>query len=96
MYYKSLKFYLQVYGVAQALVSIGYEHSTCKQIVWETQTATLQAFDVDISDVGGWSLDVHHHYNFNEGTFILTTFQAHNVLFNFFHFFWLFIKKYVN
>nr|XP_018915751.1 PREDICTED: teneurin-a isoform X2 [Bemisia tabaci] len=57
----------KVYGVAQALVSIGYEHSTCKQIVWETQTATLQAFDVDISDVGGWSLDVHHHYNFNEG-----------------------------
>jgi hypothetical protein len=22
---------------------------------------------VDISDVGGWSLDIHHHYNFHEG-----------------------------
>jgi subtilisin-like proprotein convertase family protein len=24
---------------------------------------------VDISDVGGWSLDIHHHYNFHEGNF---------------------------
>lgn len=29
--------------------------------------AVLQGFDVDISDIGGWSLDVHHHYNFHEG-----------------------------
>lgn len=31
--------------------------------------AVLQGFDVDISDIGGWSLDVHHHYNFHEGKF---------------------------
>lgn len=35
--------------------------------MWEVQTAVLQGFDVDISDIGGWSLDVHHHYNFHEG-----------------------------
>jgi hypothetical protein len=35
--------------------------------VWETQTATLAGFDVDISDIGGWGLDIHHHYNFHEG-----------------------------
>ena len=57
----------KVYGVAQAKISVGYEHSTCPVIVWETQTAILQGFDVDISDVGGWSLDIHHHYNFHEG-----------------------------
>ncbi|BES99420.1 EGF-like domain [Nesidiocoris tenuis] len=57
----------KVYGVAQAKISVGYEHSTCSNIVWETQTAILQGFDVDISDVGGWSLDIHHHYNFHEG-----------------------------
>ena len=56
--------------MAQAKISVGYEHSTCPNIVWETQTATLQGFDVDISDVGGWSLDIHHHYNFHEGNFI--------------------------
>lgn len=48
-------------------MSIGYEYKTCNQIVWEVQMAVLQGFDVDISDIGGWSLDVHHHYNFHEG-----------------------------
>ncbi|XP_024941633.1 teneurin-a isoform X3 [Cephus cinctus] len=57
----------KVYGVAQARISIGYQHSTCPSIIWETQTATMQGFDVDISDVGGWGLDIHHHYNFHEG-----------------------------
>ncbi|XP_011500847.1 PREDICTED: teneurin-a isoform X2 [Ceratosolen solmsi marchali] len=57
----------KVYGVAQARISIGYEYSSCASIIWETQTATLQGFDVDISDVGGWGLDIHHHYNFHEG-----------------------------
>uniref|UniRef100_A0A8D8XG00 Tenascin-like protein n=1 Tax=Cacopsylla melanoneura TaxID=428564 RepID=A0A8D8XG00_9HEMI len=57
----------KVYGVAQCKISIGYKHESCSSIVWETQTCTLQGFDVDISDIGGWSLDVHHHYNFHEG-----------------------------
>lgn len=57
----------KVYGVALARISVGYQHSTCSEIVWETQTAKLQGFDVDISDIGGWGLDIHHHYNFHEG-----------------------------
>ncbi|XP_068081732.1 teneurin-a [Anabrus simplex] len=57
----------KVYGVAQARISVGYQYSSCPSVIWETQTAMLQGFDVDISDVGGWSLDVHHHYNFHEG-----------------------------
>jgi teneurin len=57
----------KVYGVALARISVGYQHKTCKEIVWETQTAKLQGFDVDISDIGGWGLDIHHHYNFHEG-----------------------------
>jgi hypothetical protein len=57
----------KVYGVATARVSVGYEYTTCASIVWETQTVAMQGFDVDISDVGGWSLDIHHHYNFHEG-----------------------------
>ncbi|XP_038105737.1 teneurin-a isoform X4 [Culex quinquefasciatus] len=57
----------KVYGTAVARISIGYKHSTCKDIIWETQTAKLQGFDVDISDIGGWGLDIHHHYNFHEG-----------------------------
>lgn len=57
----------KVYGVVQAKVSIGYHHSTCEDPVWETQTADIKGFDVDISDIGGWGLDIHHHYNFHEG-----------------------------
>lgn len=57
----------KVYGTAEAKVSVGYEHSTCEEPIWETQTAVLKGFDVDISDIGGWGLDIHHHYNFHEG-----------------------------
>lgn len=57
----------KVYGVSIARISVGYQYSTCAQPVWETQTAKLQGFDVDISDIGGWGLDIHHHYNFHEG-----------------------------
>lgn len=56
-----------MYGVAVAKISIGYKHLGCAEPVWETRTATLQGFDVDISDIGGWGLDIHHHYNFHEG-----------------------------
>ncbi|KAG8234383.1 hypothetical protein J437_LFUL015147, partial [Ladona fulva] len=57
----------KVYGVATARVSVGYEYEGCDAIVWEPRTALMRGFDVDVSDVGGWSLDVHHHYNFHEG-----------------------------
>ncbi|XP_055911433.1 teneurin-a isoform X2 [Eupeodes corollae] len=57
----------KVYGVTIARISVGYQHSTCKSPVWTTQTAKLQGYDVDISDIGGWGLDIHHHYNFHEG-----------------------------
>ncbi|XP_011183401.2 teneurin-a isoform X2 [Zeugodacus cucurbitae] len=57
----------KVYGVTIARISVGYQHSTCKTPVWITQTAKLQGYDVDISDIGGWGLDIHHHYNFHEG-----------------------------
>ena len=61
----------KVYGISQAKVSVGYKHSTCHRIIWETQTAILHGFDVDISDIGGWGLNIHHHYNFHEGMLYL-------------------------
>ncbi|XP_017133368.1 teneurin-a isoform X5 [Drosophila elegans] len=57
----------KVYGVTVARISVGYQHSTCQSPVWIAQTAKLQGYDVDISDIGGWGLDIHHHYNFHEG-----------------------------
>ncbi len=58
---------MQVYGITHAKVSIGYQYSTCTKIMWEIHAATMKGFEVDTSDIGGWSLDVHHHYNFHEG-----------------------------
>ncbi|KAL7643035.1 UNVERIFIED_CONTAM: hypothetical protein RMT77_006324 [Armadillidium vulgare] len=57
----------KVYGEALAEVSVGYEYMPCSQIVWETQTVTMYGFHMDISDIGGWNLNIHHMYNFEAG-----------------------------
>lgn len=57
----------RVYGVATALVKIGYEYTDCKDIMWDVQTTKLSGNDMSISEVGGWNLDIHHRYNFHEG-----------------------------
>jgi len=57
----------KVYGLAFARVAIGYEYANCVEPIWTLRTVTLKGFDVDIADVGGWNLDIHHHYNFHEG-----------------------------
>lgn len=44
--------------------------------MWEIHAATMKGFEVDTSDIGGWSLDVHHHYNFHEG---LYSSRAHKI-----------------
>ncbi|KAF0307676.1 Teneurin-a [Amphibalanus amphitrite] len=57
----------KVYGMAQAHVSVGYEYSDCAAIVWDTRVLPIPGFRMDISDIGGWNLDIHHMYNFHEG-----------------------------
>ena len=58
---------LQVYGVTDARVEVGYQYRDCAAAVRVTQLARLQGFPVDISQVGGWNLDIHHHYNPHQG-----------------------------
>ena len=61
-------FYRQkVYGVTGAKVSVGYQHTGCSSIIWEHQTVKVAGHDLDISNVGGFNLHVHHAYNFHEG-----------------------------
>ncbi|KAL3224464.1 hypothetical protein MRX96_026578 [Rhipicephalus microplus] len=57
----------KVYGLARVLVSLGYEYSSCDQPIWTTQSTTLPGHDMDVSELGGWNLDVHHRYNFQQG-----------------------------
>ena len=73
----------KVYGICMASVSVGYEYSDCGQTIWKKLTVELRGFDVDISKVGGWNLDIHHHYNMFQGN--ATIHSIHFMI----HIFWL-------
>ncbi|XP_028967535.1 teneurin-m [Galendromus occidentalis] len=57
----------KVYGLTTVLVYVGYQYTTCDKTVWTSQSTTLRGFDMDISELGQWNLDIHHRYNFHEG-----------------------------
>lgn len=58
----------KVSGLAEALVSVGYEYEPCPDfILWEKRTVTLQGFEMDASNLGGWSLNQHHILNPQSG-----------------------------
>ncbi|TSL04381.1 Teneurin-2 [Bagarius yarrelli] len=58
----------KVYGLAEAVVSVGYEYDSCpSQILWEKRTAVLQGYELTPSNLGGWSLDKHHTLNIRHG-----------------------------
>ena len=50
-------------------VSVGYEYESCASLVlWEKRIALLQGFELDPTNLGGWSLDKHHILNTRSGT----------------------------
>lgn len=52
-------------------MSVGFEYETCPSLIlWEKRTALLQGFELDPSNLGGWSLDKHHVLNIKSGKFI--------------------------
>ncbi|KAK6173150.1 hypothetical protein SNE40_016661 [Patella caerulea] len=57
----------KVYGIVTARVNVGYRYENCEYIFWETRSTTLNGFDLTSSEIGGWNLDIHHTYNFQEG-----------------------------
>ncbi|XP_015674820.1 teneurin-2, partial [Protobothrops mucrosquamatus] len=58
----------KVYGLSDAVVSVGFEYETCPSLIlWEKRTALLQGFELDPSNLGGWSLDKHHVLNIKSG-----------------------------
>ena len=53
-----------------AEVSVGYEYSDCPgKILWSVQMVRIRGFDVDISGIGDWNLNIHHHYNPYQGMY---------------------------
>jgi len=66
--WKGVNVYRQrVYGTTTALVKVGYEYTGCARIMWNTQSARVSGQDLTLSNIGGWDLDIHHRYNFQEG-----------------------------
>ncbi|XP_037070352.1 teneurin-a-like [Pollicipes pollicipes] len=57
----------KVYGMVQAHVSVGYQYVDCAGVIWDSRMLPIPGFRMDISDIGGWNLDIHHMYNFHEG-----------------------------
>jgi len=66
--WKGINVYRQrVYGTTTALVKVGYEYDSCSQIIWNVQSTRISGQDLSVSNIGGWDLDIHHRYNFQEG-----------------------------
>ncbi|MGH0118288.1 UNVERIFIED_CONTAM: hypothetical protein FKN15_049309 [Acipenser sinensis] len=58
----------RVYGLSEAVVSVGFEYETCPSLIlWEKRTAVLQGYELDPSNLGGWSIDKHHVLNVRSG-----------------------------
>jgi hypothetical protein len=73
--WKGVNVYRQrVYGLTTALVKVGYEYTSgCGEgsggsvIIWNTQSTQVTGQDLSVSSIGGWDLDLHHRYNFEQG-----------------------------
>ena len=66
--WKGVNVYRQrVYGSTTALVKVGYEYESCAHIIWNVQSTRISGQDLSVSNIGGWDLDIHHRYNFQEG-----------------------------
>ncbi|CAG2169498.1 unnamed protein product, partial [Oppiella nova] len=57
----------KVFGLATAMVHVGYQYSSCGNTIWDVQMVQLAGHDMPISEIGGWNLNIHHRYNFHEG-----------------------------
>lgn len=49
-------------------MSVGYEYESCLDLtLWEKRTAILQGYELDASNMGGWTLDKHHVLDVQNG-----------------------------
>lgn len=58
--------------VNYSAVSVGFEYESCLSVVlWERRSSTLQGFELDASNMGGWTLDKHHILDLQNGQMLL-------------------------
>lgn len=55
------------FGLSTALISVGYQYSGCRDIIWSHKQIQLPGHDLSISDIGNqWNLNIHHRYNYRD------------------------------
>ncbi|XP_072519014.1 teneurin-3 isoform X2 [Salminus brasiliensis] len=58
----------RVYGLAEAVVSVGFEYESCLSVVlWEKRSSRLQGYELEASSMGGWTLEKHHILDLQNG-----------------------------
>uniref|UniRef100_A0A8C9TBX2 Teneurin-3 n=1 Tax=Scleropages formosus TaxID=113540 RepID=A0A8C9TBX2_SCLFO len=58
----------KVYGLSEAVVSVGFEYESCLDLIlWEKRTALLQGYELDASNMGSWTLGKHHVLDVQNG-----------------------------
>ena len=59
-------------------MSVGYEYESCLDLtLWEKRTAVLQGYELDASNMGGWTLDKHHVLDVQNGKILPTITVVH-------------------
>ena len=51
------------------LVYVGYYYYDCSYILWTALTTKLRGYDMELSEIGQWNLEIHNRYNPNDGVF---------------------------
>ncbi|KAH9422932.1 Teneurin-2 [Dermatophagoides pteronyssinus] len=59
----------KVYGFAHAKIYVGYYYYDCSYILWTALTTKLRGYDMELSEIGQWNLEIHNRYNPNDGVF---------------------------
>ncbi len=49
-------------------VSVGYLYAGCSETLWDVSEVKISGYKLSISDIGGWNLDIHHHFDVLNGT----------------------------
>lgn len=68
-----LFFSISPFLLPSPIVSVGYEYESCASLIlWEKRTVILQGYELDPTNLGGWSLNKHHILNTRSGTYMYT------------------------
>lgn len=57
------------FGHSDTKVFVGYIYHGCSSVIWTALQAKMKGYEMDISELGAWNLDIHHRYNLYDGIF---------------------------